>query len=431
MMNWEEIYSNKIVTAEKALSCIKDGDRVATGHAAGEPQYLLNILADKAENYKNVEVVHMVSLTESRYAQKIGHFRHNAIFAGAATRKLIKEGIADYTPSFFYEVPSLFEGTLPLDVAIVQTSLPDEQGNVSLGVSVDYTLKAAQTAKKVIIQINKYMPRTLGESFINLKDVDYIVKKDEPILEIPISKIGEVEKKIGKYCSKLIKDGDTLQLGIGAIPDAVLTFLGDKKDLGIHSEMISDGILGLIEKGVINNSKKQTFTGKSIVTFIMGSRKLYDYVDDNPDILFYPVDFVNHPVEIGKNDNLVSINSAIQIDLMGQVNAESLGYNQFSGTGGQVDFIRGAAFSKNGRAIIVLPSTASKGTISRIVPILDEGSAVTTTRNDVDYVVTEYGIAKLKGKKLRERGEELIKIAHPNFREELYEKYKKKFNKKD
>ena len=271
------------------------------------------------------------------------------------------------------------------------------------------------------------MPRTLGDSFLHLDEIDFIVKRDEEILEIPLPKIGEVEKKIGEYCSSLINDGDTLQLGIGAIPDAVLTFLELKKDLGIHSEMISDGILELIKKGVITNKKKQTFVGKTLVTFIMGSRKLYDYVDNNPNVVFYPVDFVNHPIEIGKNDNMVSINSAIQIDLMGQVNAESIGYDQFSGTGGQVDFIRGTSFSKNGRSIIVIPSTARKGKISRIVPILDEGAAITTSRNDVDYVITEYGIAKLKGKTLRERGKELINIAHPDFREELYEKYKKKF----
>ena len=419
-MNWENRYSNKIVTAEEALKNIKDGNRVVVGHAAGEPQYLLNVLADKAENYKNVEVVHMVSLTESRYAEKIENFHHNALFAGNSTRKFISKGIADYTPSFFYEIPKLFDEVLPVDVALIQVSSPDEHGFVSLGVSVDYTLKAAKRAKILIAQINIKMPRTLGDSFLHLDEIDFIVKRDEEILEIPLPKIGE-------YCSSLINDGDTLQLGIGAIPDAVLTFLELKKDLGIHSEMISDGILELIKKGVITNKKKQTFVGKTLVTFIMGSRKLYDYVDNNPNVVFYPVDFVNHPIEIGKNDNMVSINSAIQIDLMGQVNAESIGYDQFSGTGGQVDFIRGTSFSKNGRSIIVIPSTARKGKISRIVPILDEGAAITTTRNDVDYVITEYGIAKLKGKTLRERGKELINIAHPDFREELYEKYKKKF----
>lgn len=426
-MNWENRYNNKMVTAEEALKNIKNGNRVVVGHAAGEPQHLLNVLADKAENYKNVEVVHMVSLTESRYAEKIENFHHNALFAGNSTRKFISKGIADYTPSFFYEIPKLFDEILPVDVALIQVSSPDEHGFVSLGVSVDYTLKAAKRAKILIAQINKNMPRTLGDSFLHLDDIDFIVKKDEKIIEIPLPKIGEVEKKIGEYCSSLINDGDTLQLGIGAIPDAVLTFLESKKDLGIHSEMISDGILELINKGVVTNKKKQTFVGKTLVTFIMGSRKLYDYVDNNPNIAFYPVDFVNHPIEIGKNDNMVSINSAIQIDLMGQVNAESIGYDQFSGTGGQVDFIRGTSFSKNGRSIIVIPSTAGKGKISRIVPILDEGAAITTTRNDVDYVITEYGIAKLKGKTLRERGKELINIAHPDFREELYEKYKKKF----
>lgn len=426
-MNWENRYKDKLLTAEEALKNIKDGDRIVVGHAAGEPQYLLNVLTNNAENYKNIEVVHMISLTDSKYAEKIDSFRHNALFAGSSTRKFISRGIADYTPSFFHEIPKLFDKTLEVDVALIQVSSPDEHGFVSLGVSVDYTLRAAKKAKTLIAQINKNMPRTFGDTFLHLDEISYIVKKDENIIEIPSPKIGEVEKKIGEYCSSLIKDGDTLQLGIGAIPDAVLTFLKSKKDLGIHSEMISDGILELINMGVITNKRKQTFVGKTLVTFIMGSKKLYDYVDNNPNIVFYPVDIVNHPIEIGKNDNMVSINSAIQIDLMGQVNAESIGSEQFSGTGGQVDFIRGTSFSKNGRSIIVLPSTAGKGKISRIVATLDEGAAITTTRNEIDYIITEYGIAKLKGKTLKERGMELINIAHPDFREVLYKKYKNKF----
>ena len=271
------------------------------------------------------------------------------------------------------------------------------------------------------------MPRTLGENFIHLSAIDSIVEYDQPILQLNPPKIGEVEKKIGEYCAGLIQDGDTLQLGIGAIPDAVLTFLKEKKHLGIHSEMISDGVVDLILAGVIDNSQKTIHKNKCIVSFLMGSQKLYDYVHNNPGVELYPVDYVNHPFVIAQNDNMVSINSALQVDLMGQVNAESMGAKQFSGTGGQVDFVRGAAMSKGGRSIIAMPSTAAKGTISKIVMNLDVGATVTTSRNDVDYIITEYGIAELKGKTLRERAKALIAIAHPDFREQLTKQALEKF----
>ncbi len=356
------------------------------------------------------------------------HFRHNALFVGGSTRKAVEEGRGDYTPCFFHEIPKLFtDGTLPVDVAFLQLSEPDENGVCSYGVSVDYTQPAAEAAKLVIAQINKNMPYTYGNS-INLKDIDYIVEKDEPLIELQPPKIGETEHKIGEYVASLIHDGDTLQLGIGAIPDAVLSFLGDKKDLGIHSEMFSDGVVDLARKGVITNKKKTIDQGKFVSCFLMGTKKLYDFVNNNPDVLMERVDYTNDPFVVAKIDNIISINSAMQVDLMGQVNAEMIGYKQFSGVGGQVDFVRGASRAKGGKAIIAMPSTAGHGKISKIVPLLDEGAAVTTSRNDVDYIITEFGIAPLKGRTLRQRAIALIKIAHPDFREGLIAEFEKRFH---
>ena len=356
------------------------------------------------------------------------HFRHNALFVGGSTRKAVEEGRGDYTPCFFHEIPKLFtDGTLPVDVTFLQLSEPDENGVCSYGVSVDYTQPAAEAAKLVIAQINKNMPYTYGNG-INLKDIDYIVEKDEPLIELQPPKIGETEHKIGEYVASLIHDGDTLQLGIGAIPDAVLSFLGDKKDLGIHSEMFSDGVVDLARKGVITNKKKTIDQGKFVSCFLMGTKKLYDFVNNNPDVLMERVDYTNDPFVVAKIDNIISINSAMQVDLMGQVNAEMIGYKQFSGVGGQVDFVRGASRAKGGKAIIAMPSTAGHGKISKIVPLLDEGAAVTTSRNDVDYIITEFGIAPLKGRTLRQRAIALIKIAHPDFREGLIAEFEKRFH---
>jgi len=359
------------------------------------------------------------------------HFKHNALFVGGSTREAISSGRADFTPCFFSKVPELFEnGDLPVDVAIIQVSTPDKHGYCSFGVSVDYTKTAAKCAKVVIAQVNNKMPRTMGDSFIHVSEIDYIVEVSQPIIELKLPKIGDIEKAIGEYCASLIEDGSTLQLGIGAIPDAVLLFLKDKKDLGIHSEMISDGVVELVEKGVITNKAKTIHPGKIIVTFLMGTKKLYDFVDNNPMVEMYGVDYVNNPIIISKNNKMVCINSAIQVDIMGQVNAETIGLTQFSGTGGQVDFIRGAAMAANGKSIIAMPSTASKGKVSRITPLLDVGAAVTTLRNEIDYVVTEYGIAKLKGKTLRDRARSLINIAHPDFRTSLVDEWEKRFRSK-
>lgn len=430
-MNVQELYKSKCVSAEEAVKHIKSGNRVVVGHACGEPSALVDAMVANKEQYENVEIVHMVAMGKAEYClpENEKHFHHNAIFVGGTTRKAVEEGRADYTPVFFHEVPKLWKTTLPVDVALIQVSPMDEHGYFSFGVSSDYTKPAAESAKIVIAQVNKEMPRTLGDNFIHVSDIDYLVECDRPIIELQPPKIGDIEREIGRYCASLIEDGDTLQLGIGAIPDAVLAFLGEKKDLGIHSEMFSDGILKLIEDGVVTGKAKSFMPGKLVVTFLMGTKKLYDWVNDNPAVYMAPVDFVNHPMVVCKNDNIISINSCVAVDLMGQVASESIGLKQISGVGGQVDFVRGADMAKNGKAIMAMPSTV-KGKASKIVAFLDEGAAVSTSRNDVDYVVTEYGIAHLKGETLRERARQLINIAHPDFRDELKVEFEKRFHEK-
>lgn len=427
-MDWKSYYQSHIVSGEEAVSKIQSGDRIVIGHACGEPSFLVETMVKHAEDYQNVEVVHMVAMGECAYAQPgmESHFRHNAIFVGGKTRDAINSGRGDFTPCFFFEVPKLFHTTMPIYVAMVTVTPPNEEGFVSLGVSVDYGYEAVKAAKVIIAQVNDQMPFTYG-NLIPVERINYFVEHSAPIIELPPPKIGEVEKAIGENCASLIRDGDTLQLGIGAIPDAVLMFLKGKHDLGIHSEMFSDGVVDLVDAGVITNKRKTCNNGKFVANFLMGTKRLYDFVDHNPDVLMKPVDYVNHPAIIAQNDNLVSINSCVQVDLMGQISSESIGPMQISGVGGQVDFIRGAALSNGGRSIIAMPSTASHGTISRIVSQLDAGGTVTTSRADVDYVVTEYGIAHLKGHTLQERGEALIKIAHPDFRDELKRNFSERF----
>ena len=431
-MNWQENYKSKVVSPKSAATKIKSEDRVVIAHACAEPIDVIDAMIANKENYRNVEIVHMVSLGKGEYA-KDGmqpYFRHNSLFVGGNTRSTVAEGRADYTPCFFYKIPELFrEGILPVDVAIIQVSIPDEHGYCSYGVSNDYTKPATECAKLVIAEVNTQMPRIMGDNFIHVSDIDYIVETSNPIIQLKPSIIGDVEKIIGENCAKLIEDGSTLQLGIGAIPDAVLLFLKGKKDLGIHSEMISDGVVELVEAGVITNKRKTLQPGKIVVTFLMGSKRLFDFANNNPMISMHSVDYVNDPTVIMQNYKMVCINSCIQVDLMGQVAADSIGLKQFSGVGGQVDFVRGAAMAKGGKSIIAMPSTASKGTMSRIVPLLAEGAAVTTSRNDIDYVVTEYGIAELKGKTLSERGRLLINIAHPDFRVELIKEWENRFKK--
>lgn len=429
-MDWRTYYKEHTMKPEDAVSVIKDGDRVVFGHAVGEPIIFQRTMAQMAEQFHNVEVAHMVYLGSGEYLQPgmENHFRHNALFVGGPARKAIAENRADYTPAFFSDVPHMFRnGELPVDVFAFTCSPPDERGYVSIGLSCDYGWQAAKSAKTVIAEVNPNMPRTFGESFVHVTDIDGFLLSWEPLPEAKPPRITEEDKKIGKYIADLVHDGDCLQLGIGAVPDAVCSFLGDKKNLGLHSEMFSDGVLPLFEKGVINGSCKQRDVGRACVTFLMGSRKLYDFVNNNPMIQMMPVDVCNNPAIISQNDNVVSINSCVQVDLQGQVCAEAIGLKQISGIGGQMDFVRGANLSKGGRSIIALHSTTKDESESKIVTTITTGGPVTTSRCDVNYIVTEYGVAQLRGQTLRERAKRLIAIAHPKFRAELAEEYAKRF----
>ncbi|MBR6903346.1 MAG: acetyl-CoA hydrolase/transferase family protein, partial [Bacteroidales bacterium] len=334
----------------------------------------------------------------------------------------------DFFPAYFKDVPSMIGSDIPCDVAVFQATPPNEEGYCSLGVSCDYAKAAIRAAKTVIVETNEMMPFTYGDTMIHVSQIDHIIPCSYPLQELILPPPGDVELAIGQHCASLVANGSTLQLGIGAIPDAVLQALTDKKDLGIHSEMFSNGVMELMRKGVINGRRKTLHRGKAVVTFIMGSKELYDFVDQNPDIEFHPVDYVNSPLIIAKNERMISINSCLEVDLQGQVSSETIGMRQYSGIGGQVDFIRGASLAREGKAIIAMPSTAAGGTISRIKPFLTEGAAVSTSRNDVDYIVTEYGIARLKGRTLQHRAEDLIRIAHPDFRPALVEEYEKRFH---
>lgn len=429
-MNWKDRYNNIKMTADDAVKLIKNGDTVVLGHAMAEPQELVESLSRNYQNYKDVEIVQMVPFTGELAKEKYeGHFIYNSLFAGGSTRKAVQNGFAEFTPVFFHEVPKLFrEKLIDVNVALIMVTPPDEHGYCSFGVSIDYTRPAAQEADIVIAQVNKYMPRTLGNSMIHINEIDAIVEAHHKLPELQPPTIGDIEKKIGEYCASLIKDEAVLQLGIGAIPDAVLTFLGDKKNLALHTEMFSDGVIDLIENGVINNSKKSYMPNLSVSTFLMGTQRLYDFVDNNPSIYMASVDFVNNPAVIAKNRRITSLNSAIQVDITGQVVAGTMGHKIFSGVGGQLDFVRGAAMASEGVSIIAFPSTAAKGKISKIVPDITPGSMVTTTNHDVDYIVTEFGIAKMRGKTLKKRAEALISIAHPEFREELISAYEERYN---
>ncbi|RDY32041.1 acetyl-CoA hydrolase/transferase family protein [Lachnotalea glycerini] len=431
-MDWRKIYTSKLKTMEEAVKTIKSGDHVVIGHAVGEPVKLVDAMVDYAvkADLQAIEIYQQVDMGHSLYAQPgmEKHFREKSFFLGAKTRDCVNSGRGDFTPCYFYQTPDFYRNIKQPDVVLATLSLPDEDGYCSFGVSCDYTKPAAEVeSAKLIAVLNPNMPRTLGDSFIHVSEIDVIVEDDTPIPELGLPKIGEVEMAIGEHIASLVNDGDCLQLGIGGIPDAVLKSLGDKKDLGIHSEMISDGVIDLYEKGVINCRAKNFNRDKMVVSFLMGTKRLYDFADDNPGIYMAPVDYVNHPVIIGKNDHLVSINSSVEVNLMGEACSEAMGLKQFSGIGGQVDFIRGASFSKGGRSILAFPSSARKGTISKIVPYLTKGGTVTTSRNDVDYIVTEYGIAKMKGNTLRERASQLIRIAAPQFRDALAEEFEKRF----
>jgi 4-hydroxybutyrate CoA-transferase len=427
-LNWLDVYKSKVMSADEAVRHVKSGETIVMAHAAGESPYLGEALVRNAALYKNVTIVQLVNLCKADYckAEYKENFHYVTPFlSGAQPKKAVAEGHADFMPVFFHQVPALIRERFKPEVLMAQVSLPDEHGYCSFGVSSDFTWPTSKIAKKVIVQVNKYMPRTLGQIFIHVDNIDCIVEHDEPLIEIEPSVLGEVERAIGKHCASLVRDGDCLQLGIGGIPDAVLASLTDKSDLGIYTEMFSDGTVDLIRAGNVNNKKKNFHPGVSVSSFLIGTHKLYDFVDNNPAVEMYPVDYVNDPRIACQNDDLVSINSCVQVDLMGQVVSDAIGFRQISGVGGQVDFVRAAAMSRGGKSIIALASTA-KG-ISKIVPFVDQGAAATTSRFDEDYVVTEYGAASLKWKTLKERARELIGIAHPDHRGVLIEEYEKRF----
>ena len=433
-MDWQEIYESRKRTAADVAQMVSSGDAIVVAHAAAEPSALVNALVDNKEAYEGVEITHMVCMGRGEYClpENSRYFRHNALFVGGNTRKAVAEGRGDFTPCYLSQVPGfLRDGTVPVDIFFGQVSPPDKNGYCSFGVSVDYERAALDGAKKFsAVVVNPNMPRTLGDSFIHVSEIDYFVEDDTPLVELGRPVLTDVEKEIGRYCASLIQDGDCLQLGIGSLPDAVLLFLKEKKDLGIHSEMISDGVMELMKSGVVNNRKKTLHRGKAVMTFAMGSRAFYDFMDDNPVFQLMPADYTNDPYVIAQNDHMISINSCVEVDFYGQLASESIGKTQISGTGGQVDFIRGATMSKGGKSIIVVPSTAQKGAKSKIVPFLSEGTPVTCGRCEVDYIVTEYGIAHLRGKRLRERAAALIRIAHPKFRGELLQAYEELFHQK-
>lgn len=421
VMDWRDEYGRKLCSAADAVANIQSGQRVVLGHAAGEPKILVDAMVRRGPLLEDVEVTHMVPLYPCDYAAPAleSHFRDNAIFVGAGNRKAVDEGRADYTPAFFSEVPRLFkERVLPVDVALVQVAPPDDHGFMSLGVSVDYTLAAAQSASYVVAEVNTRMPATAGAR-LHVSEVEALIEVNYDLPELHPKPISDVDRAIGQIIADLIPDRANLQLGIGSIPDAVLQFLQDKLDLGIHTEMFSDGVVDLVERGVITSAANNINPGKLVATFLMGTKRLYNFVNRNSMVLMQPVDYTNHVMIAGRVDNLVSINSALEVDLYGQVCADTIGPRQFSGVGGQVDFVRSASLSHGGKSIIALPSTAKGGRVSRIVQRLAPGSAVTTSRNDVHLVVTEFGIADLRGKSLRQRAQALIAIAHPDFRSEL------------
>ncbi|MGQ9672166.1 MAG: acetyl-CoA hydrolase/transferase family protein [Candidatus Aminicenantales bacterium] len=421
-MSWVDDYKKKLTTAEEAVSVIKSGDRVYISGNAATPYVLMNALAARRDELRDVELVHVLLLGEDPLSrpEMEGHFRHNSLFVGPADRKAINEGRADYVPIFLHQIPHLFlSGQMPLDVAVLHVSPPDEHGFMSLGVEVLASKAAAEKARIVIAQVNDRMPRVLGDSFLHVSRFHKVVEISEPLPQLEKKPFSEVERMIGKHIAGLIEDGSTLQLGIGGIPDAVLAALTNRRDLGIHTEMVSDGVMEAIEAGIITGARKTFHPYKVVITFALGSAKLYDFIDNNPIFEAHPTDYVNHPFNVARNDNMVAINSAIEVDITGQVCSDSIGTYIYSGFGGQVDFIRGAAHSKGGKPIIALPSTAKDGEMSRIVPFLKKGAGVVTTRGDVRYVVTEYGVAYLFGKNLQERTRALINIAHPKFRPDL------------
>ena len=423
-MSWEIEYKKKLRTPEEALRCVQSGMRVYIQPGCAEPETLVEALMERGPHVQDVEIVHMMTMGAAPYVapEMAGHFRHNAVFIGANVRQAINEGRADYTPVYLGEIEELFEsGAMPLDVALIEVSPPDSHGFCSFGVGVDTTLTAAKLARYVVAQVNDQMPRTYGDSFIHVTDIDAIVESSRPLCAMKKPEPTELHIAIARNVAGLIEDGCCLQTGIGGIPDAVLPFLMDRKDLGVHSELVSDGAIPLIEAGIINGARKNFKPRKIILGFVLGTKRMFDFVDNNPIFEFHPTAYTNDPALIARNDNMVAINSALQVDLTGQVCSDSIGTYFYSGIGGQVDFLRGSSRSKGGKPIIALPSTAKNGTVSRISPMLTPGAGVVTSRGLIRYVVTEFGVAYLHGKSIRERAKALIEIAHPKFRDELYE----------
>lgn len=425
-MSWRSYYLEHLVDMESLLGKLpKENATFVTSHVTGEPKAINRALAEQKEWFHNISLNNALVLGDAPYCrpEMQGHFRYSTIFACGDTRKPIEDGRSDYVPLYYHEYPKYVRNQLKPDVAILHVTRPDENGWCSFGTAVDYQMAAVETADLVVAQLNDQMPRTLGNCCVHVTDIDWMVEVSEPVPAIPPAIIGPLERAIGSNCASLIRDCDCLQLGIGAIPDAVLKQLSDKRDLGIHSEMLSDSVVDLMKANIITNRYKQLEKGRSVATFAMGTPGLYQFIHDNPGIFMAPVDYTNHPLVISQQENMVTVNSALQVDLMGQVAADTVGRFQYSGPGGQVDFVRGANMSKGGRNIIAMPSTAKGGTVSRITPLLSWGSGVTTNRFDVDYIVTEYGVARLWGKSLSQRAEALISIAHPDFREQLKAAY--------
>jgi 4-hydroxybutyrate CoA-transferase len=424
-MSWLAKYRSRLTTAEEAVQVIESGQHVFLTGNCSVPQKLLNALVTRAKELNAVEIIQVLTIGPAPHAEPEmqGHLNINTLFISNNIRKAVHEGRARYTPCLLSEVPLLFrDGHLPLDAVLLHVSPPDEHGFCSLGIEAGLAKTAARVARVVIAEINERMPRTLGDSFIHFSKIDHAVPVDYPLAELPMGETNELSMEIGRQIAELIEDGSTMQMGIGAIPDAVLHFLGDKRDLGVHTELFSDGVMKLVSEGVITNEKKTLHQGKIVAGFILGSHKLYDFVDDNPIVELHPTEYVNDPFVIAKNDKMISINSAIEVDLTGQVCADSIGPKLYSGVGGQFDFVYGAARSKGGKPIIALPSTATpKGSrrISRIVPMLKQGAGVVTTRNHIHYVATEYGVAYLYGKTIHQRARALIDIAHPDFQDQL------------
>ncbi|MBN2584636.1 MAG: GNAT family N-acetyltransferase, partial [Planctomycetes bacterium] len=426
--NWKERYKDRIVTAPVAMKQITSGSSVFIGTGCAQPQHLVEALVEHSGHLVDAHIIHLLTMGSAPYADERlrERFKMNCFFVMDNVRHALEKGIGDYTPIFLSEIPREFEmGRIPIDVALISVTPPDASGLCSFGVSVDIVMAATQSAKFVIAQVNSRMPRTLGNSFVHVNHIDMMVPFDEPVIEVPINEPDEVLLKIGENLARLVEDGSTIECGIGRIPQALARTLRGKKELGVHTEMFSDWIIDLIDCGAITCTKKNINHGKIVASFCMGSQRLYDYIDNNPLFEFHPTEYVNDPFVIAQHDKMVGINVGLEVDLTGQVCADSLGYRFYSGIGGQVDFIRGAARSRGGKAIITMPSTARNGEVSRIVPHLTEGAGVVTTRGDVHYVVTEYGIAYLHGKSIRERALSLINIAHPKFRNDLIQFAKK------